>query len=293
MVVLSILIPTRNRRASLGRLLNRLERSDLPEVEVIVSDNASEDGTDELIFSVQRGWKGSSSMRAFRQPENVGFDGNLATLLELSSGRYVYYLSDDDSPNTRRLSKIVKELSNCSAGMLITHHYRTTRLALEHFSSIPIVPLSDSSATTNLKVGKSCEVSTPEETLCLMLLGGQISSAIYKRPEANFSDHVAMQMRTMGGGVGQFLLASHALSEYPRYFISRKSWVRIGKKYDFSEWFMESGLLGAPLLLAGHLRNKEALGVLGLYAATEYARWAMSAFEDKDKKRILSKMDLL
>lgn len=85
--VLSICIPTFNRLKFLCWTLTRLQ-SDFPDAEIIVSDNASTDGTSDFMFH--------SRVRYHRQPENVGAFPNMLKTLELASGKYAVYCADDD-----------------------------------------------------------------------------------------------------------------------------------------------------------------------------------------------------
>jgi glycosyltransferase involved in cell wall biosynthesis len=93
--LLTIAIPTYNRSGFLGQLLDSLVeqvRSE-PRVEVLVSDNASTDGTASLIDERQRlGLR----LRYLRNAENIGPDANFLQCFESASGKYVWIIGDDD-----------------------------------------------------------------------------------------------------------------------------------------------------------------------------------------------------
>jgi glycosyltransferase involved in cell wall biosynthesis len=95
--LLTIAIPTFNRELYLMELLESL----LPQlaglatdlVELIVSDNCSEDLTASMVVSFQdRGLP----CRLIRNETNLGADGNFLQCLNLAQGQYVWVLGDDD-----------------------------------------------------------------------------------------------------------------------------------------------------------------------------------------------------
>jgi abequosyltransferase len=93
--LLTIAIPTYNREALLAELLSALEEqiSVHPEVEIIVSDNASLDGTPETVRGfIARGMP----IRYRRNPENVGGDSNFVSCLNMARGKYFWICGDDD-----------------------------------------------------------------------------------------------------------------------------------------------------------------------------------------------------
>jgi abequosyltransferase len=96
---LSICIPTYNRREELLRLLMSIEvaLADFPttdQVEVIVSDNASTDGTELAIRAVQARLP---CLLYFRNDANQGFAANLNRVMSLASGTYCWLMGSDDA----------------------------------------------------------------------------------------------------------------------------------------------------------------------------------------------------
>ena len=97
MLLLSICIPTYNGTKSyFGKVLNNtiaLAEMYPGEVEVVVSDNASTDNTQEIL-SV---YNDKSCLRCYRNEENLGFHGNLKALTDkYSRGKYTWMIGDDD-----------------------------------------------------------------------------------------------------------------------------------------------------------------------------------------------------
>jgi len=91
---LSICIPTRNRAPFLQKCLSHLKGFSRLRLEVIVSDNASEDATP----NVARGFEKGAFERFLyhRHREDVGVARNMDAALRLAGAPYVWILSDDD-----------------------------------------------------------------------------------------------------------------------------------------------------------------------------------------------------
>lgn len=88
----SIGISTYNRADGyLREALESAVRQRYPKLEIIVSDNASTDDTEGLV----RGF-GDSRIRYFKQPRNLGANGNFNFCLEQATGDYFLLLHDDD-----------------------------------------------------------------------------------------------------------------------------------------------------------------------------------------------------
>lgn len=283
MVELSILIPTYNRSGSVARLLKRLSKLDINSVEVIVSNNHSTDETMKTLEDIRNRWESRSRLSIHHQQSNQGFDGNLATLLRMADGRYVYFLSDDDIPRMRRLKKLVNELANSDASIVISHHFKGKKAAKTHFSNLNVVPLSLSPLVTKLEVGKVSTIQDAGSRAALLLLCGQISSAIYRRPISGL-DELCDSMKLKGGGVPQYLLANSCLEDDPKYLISEESWVSIGPKSGFSDWFVDSSLFGAPVLLSSLHDQSQHSRIMAIYQATEYAKWSLDTFSERETR---------
>ncbi len=97
--LLSFCLPTYNRAAllkqALSALLPQIGPEDAAEVEVLVVDNASPDGTPEVIR--QAGLQSPHVLlRAVRNSENIGPDRNFLKAIDLARGEFVFLISDDD-----------------------------------------------------------------------------------------------------------------------------------------------------------------------------------------------------
>jgi abequosyltransferase len=107
--LLTIAIPTYNRRERLALLLGMLEPqiAELLQVELLISDNASDDGTEELVRgAIAEGLR----CRYLRNPENYDADPNFLQCYEQAAGTYVWIFGDDDVLFPGSLETILQRL---------------------------------------------------------------------------------------------------------------------------------------------------------------------------------------
>src|SRR3954449_5755554 len=83
-------IPTYNRADLLRQALESALDQTYPDVEVLVCDDASEDGTAEVVKAF------GDRVRYHRNATNIGMYPNFARAIELASGEYFSLLQDDD-----------------------------------------------------------------------------------------------------------------------------------------------------------------------------------------------------
>ena len=97
---LSVCIPTHNGRAgTLDDLLSELasQLADLgDQVEVCISDNASDDGTAAMVQARRR--ELGTRLRYRRNERDLGVGGNILRAVELAAGDYCWLLGSDDRP---------------------------------------------------------------------------------------------------------------------------------------------------------------------------------------------------
>ena len=101
--VLSICIPTYNRGKILVKNLNHLISFNSDKIEIIVSDNCSQDDTEVRIKKIK-----DARIKYFRNKSNLGFDRNLLECCERANGLYYLFMSDEDILNLETLSWIIK-----------------------------------------------------------------------------------------------------------------------------------------------------------------------------------------
>ncbi len=97
--LLSLCIPTYNRAVlltqALDAILTQIGPEEAQQIEVLILDNASPDGTPAVIEDAARR-SPHVSLRRVRHANNIGPDANFLEAICLASGEFVYLISDDD-----------------------------------------------------------------------------------------------------------------------------------------------------------------------------------------------------
>jgi glycosyltransferase involved in cell wall biosynthesis len=90
---ISVLIPTRNYAHFLPHAIDSVLEQDWPDFEVLIADNASTDGTAEVIarYSAR-----DQRIRAYRHPEDLGMVQNFNWCISQARGKYLKFLFGDD-----------------------------------------------------------------------------------------------------------------------------------------------------------------------------------------------------
>ena len=124
-MLLTISIPTFNRAGYLGetlaRLIAQVPENRLSEVEILVADNASDDGTEEMCANYAT--KHDGLLRYIRHPQNLGFDRNLDSLFQKAQGRYVLLVGDDDYPLDGALETLLELIASEKGAPVLTYSY--------------------------------------------------------------------------------------------------------------------------------------------------------------------------
>lgn len=89
---LTIAIPTYNRAKYLKRSLYSIAEQYDNRLEILVSDNASEDETEDVVNEMKR----RIPIKYIKNKENIGGDRNFLQCLREASGKYTILLGDDD-----------------------------------------------------------------------------------------------------------------------------------------------------------------------------------------------------
>jgi hypothetical protein len=103
----SIGVPVYNGEAFVADALASVAAQTFTDYEVVISDNASTDGTQAICEAQARR---DPRIRYHRNPTNVGVDRNFDRCLELSTGEYFLILAHDDRLHPQYLERVVAVL---------------------------------------------------------------------------------------------------------------------------------------------------------------------------------------
>jgi len=115
---LSVCIPTYNRSSHLEERLTELARQVDSNIEVIISNNASSDGTSELLRQWETKWPTGSNLRIYQGVVNEGFSLNLRRCAEIAAGEWLWITGDDDAVKSDAVSTILKCVENSQSEVL-------------------------------------------------------------------------------------------------------------------------------------------------------------------------------
>jgi len=107
--LLSIAIPVFNGAGEISRTLRALGGLKDASVEVLISDNASEDGTVQEVETFTAG--SLISMKIYKQQSNLGFRGNLKFLTSMANGDFIWFLGAGDSVSAYDVIKVLENIA--------------------------------------------------------------------------------------------------------------------------------------------------------------------------------------
>lgn len=117
--ILSICIPTYNRASILNSSLKSLQEEfrtiNTNEIELIISNNCSTDYTEEV---VQRYIQAGMPIIYYKNPTNLGYEGNFLQCFKKATAQYVWVLGDDDFLKEGVLSFLLDHLRDTDYGLI-------------------------------------------------------------------------------------------------------------------------------------------------------------------------------
>jgi Glycosyl transferase family 2 len=115
--LVSIGLPVRNGERHLGEAVRSVLDQEHGDLEVVISDNASDDGTEEICREFARS---DSRVRYHRQSQNIGLVANFNAVLHLAKGTYFKWMGDDDWLTPTYVRQCVEVLEDDAALILVT-----------------------------------------------------------------------------------------------------------------------------------------------------------------------------
>lgn len=101
------------------------------ECELVISDNASTDKTEQVISKYVRHFK---QLRYIKQPQNIGLDRNYNAAVEAAQGEYCWLMTDDDLLKPGAVAAILEQLCGSISLIVVTTEVRDFSLSkiLQH-----------------------------------------------------------------------------------------------------------------------------------------------------------------
>jgi abequosyltransferase len=123
---LSICIATFNRAEFLQETLENITAQATCDCEVIVSDNASTDNTEQIVSSFL---PALPQLRYFKHPRNIGVDRNFDYAVEMSRGTYCWLFPDDDLLRPGAVARVLEALRQDLSLVVMNIEFRTFDMA--------------------------------------------------------------------------------------------------------------------------------------------------------------------
>lgn len=114
---ISIIIPTYNMEAYIGRCLDSLLIADFDKVEVLVVNDGSKDRSSEIAHGYESRFP--DSIRVIDKP-NGNYGSCINAALPLCTGRYVKVLDADDTFDREGFGKMVEDLDSADEDLIVT-----------------------------------------------------------------------------------------------------------------------------------------------------------------------------
>ncbi len=146
--LVSIGVPVYNGERGLSRCLESLLQQDYGNLEIIVSDNASTDGTPDIAAQYARR---DPRIRYVRSDRNRGTWWNFNRVFELSTGQYFMWAAHDDDRDSGFISACVERLEQSPDAVLCQAH---TSASIEGRTEVLYVASLDSFASVHTVVDR-------------------------------------------------------------------------------------------------------------------------------------------
>ncbi len=135
MPIFTIAIPTHNRCDFLKQSLSAALSQSYANLQVLICDNASTDGTEAFIKTLR-----DSRITYHRHTQNIGAQRNFASAVDMASGEYFSWLQDDDLITTDFACRATEVLQSFNANLYLGSAYYSTTTTSMHFPKVYCPP---------------------------------------------------------------------------------------------------------------------------------------------------------
>lgn len=132
--MVTVAIPTRNRAEYLRLAIDSVLAQSYKDIEVVVSDNASEDNTPEVLATYK------DRVKVLRQDRCLDMADNWQECLRAATGEYFLLLSDDDLLEPRAIDALISPFSQNDRGVAFAYGRTGVVYPDGTASEFPVVP---------------------------------------------------------------------------------------------------------------------------------------------------------
>lgn len=122
-IILTVAIPTYNGAATIAKTLESVSSQLIPGVEILISDNCSDDSTRQISQLFEDKYP---AVKYKRQDTNIGYDRNVDYCMRSASGAFVWPLGDDDIILPGGVAAVLNAVTrNPEVGLLFVNYPHT------------------------------------------------------------------------------------------------------------------------------------------------------------------------
>lgn len=218
--ILSICIPTFNRKVFLYQALQsiicQLNDKLAKMTEIVISDNASSDGTDKMIDDLRSAFQ-NHQIRYYRQSVNIGAVRNVCFLARSANGSFVYLMSDDDTMIPGALEKIIGMIQSQPNLDAICPGYCSLGDA---FSESNISTIQNTECLIHYKDEALIRLGTMLTFISSVIFSKEVIAKVHvNNPENNFP-HSFIFLESISQGNGCLFLTKPCVAARPNYSVS-------------------------------------------------------------------------
>ena len=205
--LVSVMTVSYNQRPFVADAIESALTQDYPNLEIVIADDASSDGTAEVIQDYARRYPGK--VRPIFQPSNVGISANCNAALARCTGKYVAFLAGDDLFLPGKISAQVAWLEEREERVLCGHQVEV----FYDDGSGPAHPL-----TRRMAQGRGPEQFLTEEpfgAIAMMVRADRIPERGFDETLPIMSDQL-LWVEVLAGG-GEFGYVPGTLARYRRH----------------------------------------------------------------------------
>ncbi|OGU15797.1 MAG: hypothetical protein A2076_14440 [Geobacteraceae bacterium GWC2_53_11] len=118
--LVSVCIPVYNGEKYIGETIQSVLDQNYTNIEILIQDNASTDGTWKLLQEYVRNY---SNVSIQCNPRNYGMATNWNIVTSRAQGEYLLLLSADDTLDAEFLTRCLKMFAECDTDIVTTNHY--------------------------------------------------------------------------------------------------------------------------------------------------------------------------